>query len=105
MIKNYAELATALRSNLTQSGRFAFPPERVIAFVDDDRVATTLVSSTPGEGAMKLWEIALSRVVPVARTCHGEGDAINWMSAPGMLEYLGECPANTHTISEIFISI
>jgi len=67
-----------------------YPPETVIALFDRSRVAMALVSSTPDEGTIRLWEYAPSRVVPELRPYHGEWDPANWMSSPGMMEYLGE---------------
>jgi len=67
-----------------------FPPETVIALFDSNRVAMALVSSTPDDGTIRLWELAPSRVVPEARPYHDAWDTANWMSAPGMLAYLGE---------------
>lgn len=67
-----------------------FPPETVIALFDRNRVAMALVSSTPDEGTITLWQLAPSRVVPELRPYHGDWDKADWMSSPGMLGYLNE---------------
>jgi len=67
-----------------------YPPETVIALFDTNRVAMALVSSSPDEGTIRLWELAPSRIVPELRPYHGEWGSTNWMSYPGMTGYLAE---------------
>lgn len=67
-----------------------FPPETVIALLDHNRVAMALVSSTPDEGTITLWELAPARIVPELRPYRGEWEISNWMSDPRMTDYLAE---------------
>jgi hypothetical protein len=47
-----------------------------------------LVSSSPDDGTIMLWEYAPERIVPELRPYHGQAGAANWTKAPGMLDYL-----------------
>jgi len=65
-----------------------FPPESVLNLMDSSGVAMGLVSSTPDEGTIKLWQYAPNRVVPELRPYHGEAGSVNWTKAPGMFDYI-----------------
>lgn len=65
-----------------------YPPEAVVKLMDKTGVAMGLVSSTPDEGTIKLWQHAPKRVVPELRPYHGDAGSGNWTKAPGMLDYL-----------------
>ncbi|WP_416897429.1 MAG: amidohydrolase family protein [Minwuia sp.] len=65
-----------------------YPPSTVIELFDRSGVAMALVSSTPDEGTIRLWQFAPGRVVPELRPYHGEWGSGNWQDAPHMLEYL-----------------
>lgn len=41
-----------------------YPPATVVELMDKSGVAMALVSSTPDEGTIKLWEYAPQRIVP-----------------------------------------
>ena len=56
--------------------------------MDKSSVAMTLVSSTPNEGTIKLWQYAPNRVVPELRPYHGDAGSSNWTKAAGMFDYL-----------------
>ncbi len=58
--------------------------------MDRNGVAMGLVSSTPDEGTIMLWEYAPNRIVPELRPYHGSAGSGNWTKAPGMEEYLEE---------------
>jgi predicted TIM-barrel fold metal-dependent hydrolase len=60
----------------------------VIELMDKSGVATALVSSSPDDGTIMLWEYAPERIVPELRPYHGQASASNWTKAPGMLDYL-----------------
>ncbi|MEX3008392.1 amidohydrolase family protein [Hoeflea sp. TYP-13] len=66
----------------------AYPPETVIELMDKSGVAMALVSSTPDEGTIRLFEFAPDRVVPELRPYHGSVGSGNWINADGMLDYL-----------------
>lgn len=65
-----------------------YPPETVIEMMDKSGVAMGLVSSTPDEGTIKLWELAPDRIVPHLRPYHGEYGSSNWTKMPNMIGYL-----------------
>lgn len=65
-----------------------YPPATIVALMDKSGVAMALVSSTPDEGTIRLWEYAPGRVVPELRPYHGDAGSSNWTSAPGMFDYL-----------------
>jgi len=67
-----------------------FPPSTVLELMDRSGVAMALVSSTPDEGTIKLWEYAPNRVVPELRPYHGQAGSSNWTKATGMFDYLVE---------------
>ena len=65
-----------------------FPVQTVIELMDKSGVAMALVSSTPDEGTIRLWEYAPERIVPELRPYHGDAGSSNWTKAPEMLAYL-----------------
>lgn len=65
-----------------------YPVGTVIKLMDNAGVAMALVSSTPDEGTIKLWEYAPSRIVPELRPYHGDAGSSNWTKAVGMLGYI-----------------
>ncbi len=65
-----------------------YPVERVIELFDESGVAMGLVSSSPDEGTIMLWEYAPNRVVPELRPYHGRAGSSNWTDVEGMEAYL-----------------
>ena len=65
-----------------------YPPATIVELMDKSSVAMTLVSSTPNEGTIKLWQYAPNRVVPELRPYHGDAGSSNWTKAAGMFDYL-----------------
>jgi len=65
-----------------------FPPATVIELMDKSGVAMALVSSTPDEGTIKLWEYAPKRIVPELRPYHSGIGSSNWTTADGMFDYI-----------------
>ena len=65
-----------------------YPPGTVIELMDKTGVAMALVSSTPDEGTIKLWQYAPNRIVPELRPFHGKAGSGNWTKAAGMFDYL-----------------
>lgn len=65
-----------------------YPPATVVELLDKSGVAMALVSSTPDEGTIKLWEYAPQRIVPELRPYHGQAGSSNWTKASGMFDYL-----------------
>lgn len=67
-----------------------YPVESIIEMMDRNGVAMGLVSSTPDEGTIMLWEYAPNRIVPELRPYHGNAGSSNWAKAPDMEAYLEE---------------
>jgi hypothetical protein len=67
-----------------------YPPATVLELMDRSGVAMALVSSTPDEGTIKLWQFAPRRVVPELRPYYGDVGSSNWTTAEGMFEYIVE---------------
>lgn len=65
-----------------------YPVESVIELMDRNGVAMALVSSTPDEGTIMLWEHAPNRIVPELRPYHGNAGSSNWTKAKVMADYL-----------------
>ena len=65
-----------------------YPVKTVIELMDRSGVAMALVSSTPDEGTIKLWEYAPRRIVPEIRPYHGKSGSSNWTKSAGMLDYI-----------------
>ena len=57
-----------------------FPPDVVLSLMDKNGVAMALVSSTPDDGTIKLWEYAPSRIVPEMRPYNERWGSSNWVS-------------------------
>jgi predicted TIM-barrel fold metal-dependent hydrolase len=56
--------------------------------MDKSGVAMGLVSSSPDEGTIMLWEYAPNRIVPELRPYHGVARSSDWTDMPGMDAYL-----------------
>ena len=67
-----------------------YPVATVIELMDRNGVAMALVSSTPDEGTIRLWQYAPSRIVPELRPYHNDAGSSNWTKAKGMQGYLEE---------------
>ncbi|CCQ74730.1 amidohydrolase family protein [Magnetospira sp. QH-2] len=65
-----------------------YPPEAVLNLMDRTGVAMGLVSSTPDQGTIMLWEHAPKRVVPEVRPYHDNVGSSNWTKAEGIGDYI-----------------
>jgi len=65
-----------------------YPVESVIELMDRSGVAMALVSSTPDEGTIMLWENAPRRIIPELRRYHGPAGPSNWTKLRNMDSYL-----------------
>jgi len=65
-----------------------YPPATVLELMDASGVAMALVSSTPDQGTIKLFDFAPSRIVPELRPYHGGAGQTDWTQFPGMFDYL-----------------
>ncbi|WP_420863724.1 amidohydrolase family protein [Algirhabdus cladophorae] len=66
----------------------SYPVASVIELMDRSGVAMALVSSTPDEGTIMLWDHAPGRIVPELRPYHGDATSQNWAKIPDMQRYL-----------------
>lgn len=64
--------------------------QNIIELMDKNGVAMGLVSSTPDEGTIKLWEYAPNRIVPELRPYHGNAGSSNWTKIENMESYLAK---------------
>lgn len=76
-----------------------YPVQTVIELMDKNRVAMALVSSTPDEGTIRLYQHAPDRIVPELRPYFSakaqrpyakSANSSNWTKAEGMLDYIKE---------------
>lgn len=67
-----------------------YPVETIIEMMDRNGVAMGLVSSTPDEGTIMLWDYAPNRIVPELRPYHGDAGSSNWTKTSDMEAYLEE---------------
>lgn len=65
-----------------------FSPDLVLELMDKSGVAMALVSSTPDEGTIRLYEHAPNRIVPEVRPYHGGHGSTNWTNYEKMFEYI-----------------
>jgi hypothetical protein len=65
-------------------------PAQVLAILDRAKVQRALVSSTPDDGTLKLYEAAPHRIVPVLRPYRTREDMAGWHSDLTVQQYLEE---------------
>lgn len=65
-----------------------YPPRTIIELMDRSGVAMALVSSTPDDGTIKLFDFAPRRIIPEVRPYHGAAGSSNWTQTKGMLDYI-----------------
>jgi predicted TIM-barrel fold metal-dependent hydrolase len=65
-----------------------YPPETAMARLDEAGIGRALVSSTPDQGTLKLYELAPERIVPVLRPYRSPADRGTWYRDPQVIEYL-----------------
>lgn len=64
------------------------PVNLVIQMMDRNGVAMALVSSTPDDGTIKLFEYAPNRIVPEVSPYHGGIGKTNWTFSEDILDYI-----------------
>lgn len=75
----------------------AYSESDIITLMDRSGVAMGLVSSTPDEGTIRLFEYAPQRIVPELRPYHGDVNSSNWTQSPEIEGYLkGKLDAHPH---------
>ena len=67
-----------------------YSPEAVLKILDSAGVRRALVSSTPDDGTVRLYEKDPGRVVPELRPYRTRADMVSWYRDPGVLAYVEE---------------
>ena len=67
-----------------------YTPEQVFAILDQAGIRRALVSSTPDDGTLKLYERAPKRVIPILRPYRTRDDMSTWWKDPAIIPYLEE---------------
>ncbi len=67
-----------------------YTPEEILKIFDRAGVRRALVSSTPDDGTLKLYEKAPARIAPELRPYRTRGDVQTWYSDPTVLPYIEE---------------
>jgi hypothetical protein len=67
-----------------------YPPEEILKIFDRAGVRRALVSSTPDDGTLRLYEKAPARIVPELRPYRTRGDMASWHGDPAVLAYVEE---------------
>jgi hypothetical protein len=65
-----------------------FPIERILAILNEAGIRRALVSSTPDEGTLALYERAPDLVVPILRPYRGPGETSSWTRDGTVIAYL-----------------
>src|SRR5881409_4205662 len=66
----------------------AYPPERALALLARAGVRRAIVSSTPDDGTLKLYERAPTVVVPFLRPYRTREDMAGWHADAGVAAYV-----------------
>jgi hypothetical protein len=67
-----------------------FPPKAVLEVWNQAGIERAIVSSTPDDGTVLLYEAAPQRVVAFLRPYRGQWGPSNWYQDPNLLDYLRE---------------
>ena len=65
-----------------------YSPEAALALLDQAGVRWAMLSSTPDEGTIRLYEKAPDRIVPVLRPYRSPADQGTWTQDPSILPYV-----------------
>jgi len=65
-----------------------YSPETIFGFLDQAGVRWAMVSSTPDEGTLRLFEKDPKRIVPILRPYRTQGDMGTWMKDSSILPYV-----------------
>ena len=71
-----------------RSAWIPYPPDVVLSIMDKNGVAMALVSPSPDEGTIKLWEYAPKRIVPEMRPYNDQFGPSNWTKWDGVGDYI-----------------
>jgi Amidohydrolase len=67
-----------------------FTPDQILAMLDRAGIQRALVSSTPDDGTLKLYDKAPQRIVPFLRPYRSREDMLTWHSDPAVQAYVEE---------------
>jgi hypothetical protein len=67
-----------------------FPPSTVLTLWRQAGVSGALVSSTPDDGTLKLYQVAPERVIPFLRPYRSPADRRNWFANPEVVAYVAQ---------------
>src|SRR5215469_4384272 len=65
-----------------------YTPDQVLAILDQAGIRRALVSSTPDDGTLKLYERDPKRVIPILRPYRTRDDMSTWWKDPAVVAYL-----------------
>lgn len=65
-----------------------YPPDVVLSMMDKNGVAMALVSSSPDDGTITLWQYAPNRIVPEMRPYNDQLGPSNWTKGEGVADYI-----------------
>ncbi len=65
-----------------------YTPDQIVAIFDKAGIARALVSSTPDDGTLKLYERDPKRVIPILRPYRTRDDMSTWWRDPSTIPYL-----------------
>jgi len=65
-----------------------YSPEKIFGFLDQAGVRWAMVSSTPDEGTLRLFEKDPKRIIPILRPYRTQGDMGTWMKDSSILPYV-----------------
>ena len=68
----------------------SYSPEAILALFDKTGVRWALVSSTPDDGTLRLYEKAAGRIVPVLRPYRTRADMGSWTTDASIVPYVQE---------------
>ncbi|MBF6057406.1 MULTISPECIES: amidohydrolase family protein [Thiomicrorhabdus] len=66
-------------SHYAQADTEAFNPQEIIGILDTNRVEKILITSTPNQGTIKLYDYAPNRVIPFLSVYRTKADKPDWM--------------------------
>jgi len=72
----------------SQSDWHVLSPARILAILDQAGVRRALVSSTPDDGTVQLYEVAPQRIVPFLRPYRRRDDMGSWHNDPAVQAYV-----------------
>ena len=65
-----------------------YSPDQIVVILDKAGITRALVSSTPDDGTLKLYDRDPKRVVPMLRPYRTRDDMSSWWRDPSIIPYL-----------------